>query len=129
MYCNYSKDKFNNELTFIIPSWLDLKEDTYNENKFGLIENLDTKLDRDNFIFLHNLCGNERYYFNLIEYGWTPQQARAVLPNSLKTELVMTGFVSDWRHFFDLRCSTAAHPQARELAIPLQDEFKKNLYI
>lgn len=55
---------------------------------------------------------------------WTPQQARSVLPNSLKTEVCMTGFESDWGHFFELRCAQAAHPQMRELAIPLQETFK-----
>lgn len=124
-YCNYSKDKFDNEITFIIPCWLDLNEDVYIENKFGFIENLDTNLDRDNFIFVHNLCGNERYYFNLIQHGWKPQQARSVLPNSLKTELLMTGFESDWKHFFELRTAKGAHPQAQELAIPLKEEFIK----
>ena len=124
-YCNYTKDKFSSEITFIIPCWLGLKEDTYIENKYGLIENLDTNLDRDSFIFVHNLCGNERYYFNLMQYGWKPQQARAVLPNALKTELIMTGFISDWKHFFHLRTAKGAHPQAQELAIPLQEEFKK----
>lgn len=59
----------------------------------------------------------------LIESGWKAQEARAVLPNALKTELVMTGFATDWPHFFELRCASNAHPQARELAIPLYDEF------
>ena len=71
------------------------------------------------------MLDNESAYTNLIDNGWTPQQARAILPNSLKTELMMTGFVSDWKHFFELRCSKAAHPQAQELAIPLEEEFKK----
>ena len=61
----------------------------------------------------------------MIESGWSPQQARSILPNSLKTELVMTGFVSDWKGFFKLRDANAAHPQARELAAPLHEEFKK----
>jgi thymidylate synthase ThyX len=55
----------------------------------------------DNFILAHSLCTAENYYFNLLEAGWKPQQARAVLPNSLKTELMMTGFVSDWKHFLN----------------------------
>ena len=71
----------------------------------------------------------EKAYLDLLNIGWTPQQARAVLPNSLKTELVMTGFVSDWKHFFGLRCDSAAHPQARELAIPLRKEFIDNKYL
>ena len=71
------------------------------------------------------LTYSEAVYMDLIKEGWTPQQARAVLPNALKTELVMTGFVNDWKHFFFLRCPLNAHPQARELAIPLSEEFVK----
>ena len=74
--------------------------------------------------FLFGLASSEIQYFNLIGKGWIAQQARAVLPNSLKTELVMTGFVSDWEHFFKLRDAGSAHPQARELAHPLHEEFK-----
>ena len=107
-YCNYSKDKFGNELTFIQPCWIEHNQDTY-----------------DRWCFYEALSKAEEVYFRLLKHGWKPQQARAVLPNALKTELVMTGFVSDWKHFFFLRCPVNAHPQARELAIPLSDEFKK----
>ncbi len=107
MYCNYSKDKFGNEITFIEPCW------SYGEPlRDGSPE------------FITALSEAENHYLFLIEKGWKPQQARAVLPNACKTELVMTGFVSDWEHFFDLRCAPSAHPQARELAIPLEEEFK-----
>ena len=75
--------------------------------------------------FLCGLYDNEIRYLKLLESGWVSQQARAVLPNALKTELVMTGFISDWNHFFSLRDANAAHPQARELAAPLHEEFKK----
>lgn len=142
-YCNYSKDKFGNEVTFIIPEWFDLKEGhcTY---KDALVENGTLKEQGGFYIddlyignewggeiwsFLWTLQHCEHYYFGLINKGWKPQQARAVLPNSLKTELVMTGFVSDWKHFFELRCAGAAHPQARELAIPLREEFINKGYI
>lgn len=107
-YCNYSKDKFNNELTFIKPCWFD-----------NLIR----------YHWLTNLQEAEDTYMDLIHYGWKPEQIRGILPLSLKTELVMTGFVSDWKHFFKLRCDSAAHPQARELAIPLKEEFIKKGYI
>lgn len=119
-YCNYSKDKFGNELTFIIPCWTNLGEGSYND-----ISNL---LHTD-AVFINSICDAEDYYLGLLKEGWTPQQARAVLPNALKTELVMTGFISDWKHFFELRCDKAAHPQARELAIPLQEEFIKRGYL
>ena len=134
-YCNYSKDKFGNELTFIIPCWLDIPTGHYaywdgdwcdiNKMKIQLPEGEHKDIDA----FLWTLNNAETHYTLLINSGWKPQQARAVLPNSLKTELVMTGFVSDWKHFFGLRCDSAAHPQARELAIPLREEFIKRNYI
>ena len=131
MYCNYSKDKFGNELTFIMPCWLqeyDYDGNTYQNcfltaleaaeaSYFDLLKKWDDKIP------------DKRYKTGFRNNPWTPQQARAVLPNSLKTELVMTGFISDWNHFFGLRCDKAAHPQAQELAIPLKEEFIKRGYI
>ena len=70
---------------------------------------------------------SERAYNQLIELGATPQEARTVLPNSLKTEIVMTYNIREWRHFFKLRCSKGAHPQMREIAIPLLKEFQKRI--
>lgn len=135
-YCNYSKGKFQG-VTYIKPPWLD--EDISNEDgsKFN-----DVYTD----IYLHTLTTAENAYLDLLKQWdnkvpdkrfksgyknnpWTPQQARAVLPNSLKTELVMTGFVSDWEHFFKLRDAGSAHPQARELAQPLHEEFIERNYI
>lgn len=118
-YCNYSKDKFGNEITFIIPCWLGWDEQNIHYGDFeksgsGSI---------DSGLFINSLLDAEDYYLCLLKEGWKPQQARAVLPNALKTELVMTGFVDDWKHFFELRCASNAHPQARELAIPLHEEF------
>ena len=127
-YCNYSKDKFDNELTFIQPCWLD-------DERLKLYGPYHTVI-RDKSpesIFIANLNNAERDYLDLIRLGWKPQEARAVLPNSLKTELVMTGFVSDWKHFFRLRSRIAKtgkpHPQAQELADPLMDEFIARKYI
>ena len=123
-YCNYSKDKFGNEITFIKPCFLD-------DSKLALYRPYHTVI-RDKSpesIFIANLNNAEKDYIDLIDLGWKPQEARAVLPNSLKTELVMTGFVSDWKYFFELRCDSAAHPQARELAIPLREEFINNKYL
>lgn len=123
-YCNYSKDKFNNELTFIQPCWLD-------DERLKLYGSYHTVI-RDKSpesIFIANLNNTEKDYLDLIKLGWKPQEARAVLPNSLKTELIVTGFVSDWNHFFRLRSRIAEtgkpHPQAQELADPLMDEFVK----
>lgn len=129
-YCNYGKDKFGNELTFIIPSWLDerqLGEQNSQELliQMGSLSNPTyTQEDLNELYFLFSLASSEVQYFNLINNGWKPQQARAVLPNSLKTELVMTGFESDWEGFFKLRCSKAAHPDAKKLADELQELMK-----
>lgn len=130
-YCNYSKDKFGNELTFIIPRWLSLSNGSYTyDYPNGFTRDgskWDSKLELNTFLL--SLVRSEATYLELIEQGWAPQQARAVLPNSLKTELVMTGFVSDWKRFFRLRSRIAKtgkpHPQAQELADPLMDEFVK----
>lgn len=137
-YCNYSKDKFGNELTFIIPCWLDIPTGQYqywdgdwcdiNKMKVQLPEGEHKDIDA----FLWTLSNAEMQYTLLINSGWKPQEARTVLPNSLKTELIVTGFVSDWNHFFDLRArgtTGAPHPQAKELAEPLMKEFIARKYI
>lgn len=119
-YCNYSKDKFGNELTFIIPCWLNYEEQQFTDKDDSTIR---TDLSEHEY-FIDLLLEAENTYNYLVQYcGWKPQQARAVLPNSLKTELVMTGFVSDWKHFFELRDAASAHPQAQELAHPLYEAF------
>ena len=145
-YCNYSKDKFGNEITFIIPCWCDdipnnLQLNTSVEvNRFvwgtsnltnEIIENKIVKRKVSKFTqgFLYGMIEAENIYMSLIIAECKPQEARAVLPNALKTKLVMTGFISDWKHFFELRCASSAHPQARELAIPLKEEFIKKGYI
>lgn len=127
-YCNYAKDKFGNECTFIIPPWTGFKEGNYPITWDGLYGSCDTLVEYDSWFFWH-LALAERDYFKLLEKGWIAQQARNVLPNSLKTELVMTGFVSDWEHFFKLRDAGSAHPQARELAHPLHEEFIKRGFV
>lgn len=139
-YCNYSKNKFNNELTFIKPCWVDennfpkgiyhTKDDWgslfcefyYEATEEGKNDGLIVSPER-NFIF--SLQTSEQLYFSLLKNGWKPEQARNILPLCLKTELYMCGFAEDWEKFFELRCSSAAHPQARELAIPLQKRFKE----
>lgn len=134
-YCNYSKDKFGNELTFILPPWVDerqLGEQNSQELliQMGSLSNPTyTQEDLNELYFLFSLASSEVQYFNLINNGWKPQEARAVLPNSLKTELVVTGFVSDWEHFFELRDAGSAHPQARELAHLLHMEFLRRNYL
>lgn len=129
-YCNYSQDKFNNEITYIIPCWMNLEEGSYNNGKYyNPIATPYLVKGTTEEIFLLKLVGDELDYFELLEKGWKPQQARAVLPSALKTELYMCGFVEDWKKFFELRCAANAHPQARELAIPLHEEFKNKNYI
>ena len=104
-YCNYSKDKFGKELTFIKPSWW--KEE---DNEVATL-------------YIQPWRNIENCYLTLIENGIKPQDARAILPNALKTELVMTGFESDWDHFFELRCAKAAHPDMQKLANELKGKF------
>ena len=106
-YCNYSKDKFGSELTFIEPYWWD--------------SCIDDRLE-----FLQSCEMAEKMYLRMIKRGMTPQFARDVLPLCTKTELVMTGFVDDWKNFFAQRCAESAHPQARELAKNLKELFKIN---
>jgi thymidylate synthase (FAD) len=134
-YCNYSKDKFGNEITYILPPWMDDKQ-LGEQNSQELLIQIGSlsnptysQEDLNELYFLFGLASSEVQYFNLIDNGWKPQEARAVLPNSLKTELVVTGFASDWEHFFKLRDAGSAHPQARELAQPLHEEFIKRNYI
>lgn len=130
-YCNYSKDKFGNELTFILPPWVDERQ-LGKQNSQELLIQIGSlsnptysQEDLNELYFLFGLASSEIQYFNLINNGWKPQQARAVLPNSLKTELIMTGTIDQWEGFFKLRDANDAHPQARELAQPLHEEFIK----
>ena len=123
-YCNYSKDKFNNELTYIIPCWCeeilakieDKSELSVSHTDIQDGYTISSKMRLPDGDFMLSLCFAEDMYLQLIEKDWKPQQARAVLPNALKTELIMTGFISDWKHFLKLRCDKSAHPQAQELA-------------
>lgn len=126
-YCNYCNDKFNNEVTFIIPNWCEnIKEDSYEEKDLNF--EIDTKYTINEQIFLNTLFRAEKAYLGL-SVIWKPQQVRNILPLATKCDLVMTGFIDDWKHFFDLRSDTAStgkpHPQAEELATPLREEFKK----
>ena len=135
-YCNYSKNKFGGDCTFIIPSWIDSDSfEIKRTPRWG--ENLSYEVERITgdynnaplSIYLQGLLQAEEAYMELLESGWIAQQARAILPNSLKTELIMTGTIAQWEGFFKLRCAKDAHPQARELAVPLYEEFVKRGYI
>lgn len=107
-YCNYSKDDFQGEITVVEPIFLEQYTDGYS--------------------MWEEACQiAERAYFKMLDWGCSPQEARAVLPNSLKTEIVMTANLREWRHFLKLRTSKAAHPQIREIAIPLLKELKERI--
>ena len=107
-YCNYSNDRFRNNITFIKPCFLDEGTGGYKLWKQAM------------FIA-------EKEYFELLKLGCTPQEARSVLPNSVKTEIVMTANLREWRHFLKLRTAKAAHPQMRELTMPLLHEFQERI--
>lgn len=107
-YCNYTDDKFGKELTFIRPCFWEQNSKKYN-------------------IWYKQMESVEKNYFSLIDLGSTPEQARSILPNSLKTEIVITMNLREWRHFFKLRTSLKAHPQMREISLPLLNEMSNYL--
>ena len=107
-YCNYSKDKFGNEITVIRPFF-------FNENDYKY------------FAWKEACKTSERVYMDMIAHGAKPEEARSVLPLSLKTEMVMTANIREWRHFFTLRTSPFAHPQMRQITIPLLKELKEKI--
>lgn len=119
-YCNYSKDKFGNEITFIIPSWSGLQE--------GVLEYSPLEITPKDAEFMQSCFEAENHYLRMIEYQASPQEARQILPNAIKTEVCMTGFASDWRFFFDLRYygeTGKPHPDMELLASKARDEFMK----
>lgn len=122
-YCNYSKDKFGNELTFIKPCWLDIPLGDYGisslpgDNILGL--------SGGTMVFIDSLLDAEDYYLTLLSQGWTPQQARSVLPLGIKSELISCGFEDSWENFFKRRDAPDAHPMAQEIANPMHKEFFK----
>ena len=109
-YCNYSQDRFGSELTFIRPCfWREEPE------KFQ--------------VWKETMSVIEENYFRLLSLGAAPQEARSILPNSLKTEIAVTMDLREWRHFFRLRTSSASHPQMREVACSLLSDFQKRIPI
>jgi len=107
-YANYSKEKFGREITLIKPFYWDENSDEFQ-------------------IWANAMSKAEEAYIKLIALGARPEHARSVLPNSLKTEIVMTCNIREWRHVLKLRCSPAAHPQMREITLPLLDELNQRL--
>lgn len=114
-YCNYKGG-----VTFVIPPWVKIEPGEHTRltaSAWRVPFNADQQ-------WFCSMLDHEGQYLGLLELGWTPQQARSVLPNSLKTEIVMTANLREWRHFFKLRTSQAAHPQMREIADPMLQSFK-----
>lgn len=109
-YCNYAQDKFGKEITVIKPVFLEEGTEKYTE-------------------WMNACLYVESCYFDLLELGATPQEARSVLPNSTKTEITITANYREWRNFFKLRTANAAHPQMTEITRPLLDELKPKLPI
>lgn len=121
-YCNYSKDKFGNEITVIWPSFFEMPMNIYMGTTEGWITY--PELEQEWYFAMEKA---EDAYFELLDRGATPQEARSVLPNSLKTEVVMTANWREWRHFLRLRAAHDAHPQIREVAKPLLNELHEKI--
>lgn len=138
-YCDYSKGRFGNELTFIIPSWLDIPEGSYKNlesNMKGFYARVNgrnrliTEDYRDyEYEFLYALQNDEKTYLTLIKNGYSPQQAAKLLPQDTKADIIVTGFVSDWSHIFSQRTSIIAETGQPDTEVsllmnPLYNEFK-----
>lgn len=122
-YCNYGKE---HHITYIIPCWLNIEEGIYSCNEYRDIDDANARY------WAECMYNTEHWYHEFISKnigGWTPQQARSVLPNSLKTEINISCNLREWRHIFIERTAKAAHPQMREIMIPLLAEFKKKIPI
>lgn len=134
-YCNYSKDKFGKEISISLPSWIketDAEIQASFSDYCSSIAHQHTKDwdPVDYWLFANMAC--EHSYLNLIRLGWTPQQARTVLPLDTKTELVHTAFIDDWKHFLDLRyhgTTGKPHPDAYQIASMLYEKLKELKYI
>lgn len=114
-YCAYNKNKFNNEVTFVIPNWVNTNCPN-KEQEGPSVASMEWSAA---------MLDTENSYMNLIRMGCTAQEAREVLPLSVKSELISCGFEDAWDNFFYRRCAKDAHPMAREIAIPLQKRFKE----
>lgn len=126
-YCNYDKNRFNNEITCIIPHYC---PDLIGGNSYDLytckFELTQTEgLSEKSAKWIESMCKSEQDYMDLLNDGCTAQEARDVLPLGIKSELISCGFEDAWSNFFYRRCANDAHPMAREIAIPLQEKFKE----
>jgi thymidylate synthase (FAD) len=125
-YVNYSKGQFEGHLTFIIPEWCKTTEGLYEQPEDP---NRIHDIGEPNYTWVKAMYLSEKFYLKLIADGWQPQQARSVLPNSLKTEINIKMNLREWRYFFKLRTALAAHPSMREITRPLLDELKTKIPI
>lgn len=107
-YCNYSKGRFGRQITVVRPCFT-------------------AKLHWDFSVWQAAMAGAEKFYFTLLDGGWKPEEARSVLPNSLATKVSVTANLEEWRHIFKQRTHKAAHPQMREVMVPLLDEVKERV--
>lgn len=121
-YCNYSQDKFDNQLTFIIPNWV-------SDEQIELVKRMNEHnyfdIEKAVKIWYTSVVSSGQNYNTLLKLGWKPEEARSVLPNALKTEIVVTANLREWRTIFKQRTAKAAHPSMRELMCPLLNEFKE----
>lgn len=118
-YCNYAGG-----VTFVIPPWIGIEPGSY----CATVHTDENRINFSQLAFAERnwyeaVSNAELWYQRLLNEGWTPQQARSVLPNSLKTEIVVTANLREWLHIFKLRCDQSAHPQMREVMVPLCGEF------
>ena len=130
-YCNYDKNRFNNEITCIIPHYC---PDLIGGNSYDLytckFELTQTEgLSEKSAKWIESMCQAEQDYMDLLNDSCTAQEARDVLPLGIKSELISCGFEDAWSNFFYRRCANDAHPMAREIAIPLQEKFKELSYV
>lgn len=124
-YCNYSKHKFGNEVTFIKPCWLNIPLGDY--GIASLVGDNILGLSGGARVFVESLLDAEDYYMTLLGEGWTPQQARSVLPLGIKSELISCGFEDAWSNFFKRRDASDAHPMAQEIAKPMHEKFNESI--
>jgi thymidylate synthase (FAD) len=119
-FCNYGRKG----VTFVIPPWVNLEPGLWEGIPTTIGDGIDSVTDR---AWLESMSWAEEHYNFLLAQGWKPEQARAVLPNSLKTEIVCTANLREWKHIFQERTTPRAHPQMREVMVPLRDELTEKL--
>lgn len=116
-YCNYKGG-----VMFVIPPWVHVEPGAYVD-----VEAIPGESESGDLFWACHMYESEERYCALLQKGWTPQHARSVLPNSLKTEIVMTANLREWMHVFRLRCDKAAHPQMREIMVPLYEQVSEHI--